>query len=140
MEWLLQLNFLVILVILATICVSDVRHRIIGNKSVVILCIAIFSMTFIGGRVPNVPLALAVLAVGFILFISKLIGAGDVKMVAALALFFSWNEFHRFLFITVLLGGVLALIGLVFFNKNTKTHGLPYAVAISLGFIISSYT
>lgn len=96
----------------------------------------------------------AVFAVGFALFAFKVMGAGDIKLLCALAL---WCGFGKpllaLLVYTALLGGVLAVgvyalrIMLPAFLTKTKaevkiprllTHGepIPYGLAISVSFLL----
>jgi prepilin peptidase CpaA len=100
-------------------------------------------------------LAFAIIfAVGFALFIANIMGGGDVKMLAALALWLEYgvNLWH-FLMIMALLGGILTLILLAirkympFFlitsGKPNATiprlfsHGepVPYGIAIGITFL-----
>lgn len=137
MELLLELNLLIVVLFLATICVSDIQHRIIPNKSIVFLFFIILPSIFMSGNTPNIIIFMAVLVVGLLISAVNIIGAGDIKLIAVLSLFFDGNGFSHFLFLTVMIGGLLALIGLIFFNKKTKLNGIPYAVAISPAFIFA---
>lgn len=56
----------------------------------------------------------AVLVVGFVLYISKVLGAGDVKYLTVIALWIGYNDVMAFLFYMALLGGGFAIIYLFF--------------------------
>ncbi|HBM91377.1 MAG TPA: peptidase A24 [Rhodospirillaceae bacterium] len=85
-----------------------------------------------------------ILGVGYILYLKKWAGAGDVKLIAAIGLWAGPSLWGPFLFITAISGGILALgIGALAFFKGrasspkgkhawTKTP-IPYGVAIALG-------
>ncbi|CAI1952275.1 Flp pilus assembly protein, protease CpaA [Serratia fonticola] len=71
------------------------------------------------------------------LFISKILGAGDVKLIVALSFAFNYVQFINYLFLVAVLGGVCAIIGLLFYHKNVKKNGIPYGVPIALAFMLS---
>jgi prepilin peptidase CpaA len=92
-----------------------------------------------------------VLLIGFAMFTVKLLGAGDVKMLAAAALWVGPKLIATFLFITTIAGGVLAavfVLAAVWRHMVTKKEALgedmeslcpwhktpvPYGVAIACG-------
>lgn len=137
MEWITKIDFYIVVILLALICVQDVRSRIISNRNIIFTVLALCPLIFLSGNLPNLPLSLAALCVGFLLFLGNVLGAGDVKLISVLALSFSLSSFYQFLLMTAMFGGVIALIGLVFFRKSIKQNGLPYGVAISLAFVFS---
>lgn len=137
MDILANLNFIAVGIILLFIGIQDVRFRLIDNRHLVGLCILIVTMTVISGSVPNILLAMVTLAIGFLLFCANLIGAGDVKLMAVLALALQTSSFFTFLFITTFIGGLLAIGGLIFFRDITRRAGVPYGMAISFAFIFS---
>ncbi len=76
-----------------------------------------------------------------VLFYLNIMGAGDGKFAAALALAIPWQQLNIALFLTVIVGGVLAVVyfikyRLILRNKIKQDPGLPYGVAIGLGFFI----
>ena len=93
-----------------------------------------------------------VLLVGIILFSFNLIGAADVKILAAAAVWFGFPGLPSFLLAVALSGGVLALVLIVFrrfilpiswqrFDWLVNLHkeqGVPYGVAISVGAVLVS--
>ena len=79
------------------------------------------------------------LAGGFVLFARKFIGAGDVKLLAALSLWAGPAFIGLLLFVTAIAGGLLSLVvaALRFWHQRTKKGLLqipvPYGIAIALG-------
>jgi prepilin peptidase CpaA len=68
-------------------------------------------------------------------FYTGMMGGGDVKLAAALALWFSPASTLKFLVITSLAGGVLTL-GYLAFHRLKRREGrpeIPYGVAIAFG-------
>jgi prepilin peptidase CpaA len=90
-------------------------------------------------------LGAAVLGVGILLFLKGLMGGGDIKLLAASAVWVGWSDFLFFLMVTAILGGLVALLVLAFRRLelppswasvgwlerlHTREQGLPYGVAI----------
>lgn len=70
-----------------------------------------------------------------IAFYAGMMGGGDVKLAAALALWFSPQGTVRFLVLMSLAGGVLTLVALAW-HRALKREGrpeIPYGVAIAFG-------
>jgi prepilin peptidase CpaA len=78
------------------------------------------------------------------LYFFGVLGAGDSKLLSALALFFGLGQLLNFLVFTALAGGILAicsfalhptrtLVMLQMRGKGTFGRGLPYGVAIAVG-------
>lgn len=90
-------------------------------------------------------------AIGFAMFAAGVLGGGDVKVIAALGLWFGPNNFFAFFTLMAIFGGVLA-ISLLLFRKmkvpekwlenpsvrgwHDKNEGIPYGVAIAIAAII----
>ena len=78
---------------------------------------------------------LAVFVVLALAFYAGMMGGGDVKLAAALALWFSPQGTVRFLVLMSLAGGVLTLVILAW-HRARKREGrpeIPYGVAIAFG-------
>lgn len=100
----------------------------------------------------NATLFLAVFALGSALFAMRWMGGGDVKLMAACALWFDWNAaLPWFVYVTVG-GGVLALLIMAGRRMVPRTvrdgsslaifaakGPIPYGVAIALGTIMTLY-
>lgn len=88
-----------------------------------------------------------VLAIGFVLFATNIIGGGDAKLLAAVSIWTGLAAFAPFIFWTAAAGGVMALTLLAarqfvpqaetnpaFVNRLlTGKSGIPYGVAIMVG-------
>ncbi|HZU51515.1 MAG TPA: prepilin peptidase [Sphingomicrobium sp.] len=88
---------------------------------------------------PGVAIQLAAGAITFTVlagaFYAGMMGGGDVKLAAALSLWFSPASTVRFLVLMSLAGGVLTL-GLVAWHRAKRREGrpeIPYGVAIAFG-------
>ncbi len=96
-------------------------------------------------------LGLAVLLIGAFLFAKGLVGGGDIKLLAAAAVWIGWTYFPLYLVATALIGGVLAVLLLAFRRLHLpapwapvgwlkRLHdpktGLPYGIAIGIGGVL----
>lgn len=92
----------------------------------------------------NVIVFAIVLAVGFLMYAKKWIGAGDIKLLAIVSLWAGVEFVMLFLFITALAGGLLAalMMGLAYVRHlrsksqeifSTGKMPIPYGVAIATG-------
>lgn len=100
----------------------------------------------------NLAFGIAILAVGFVLFQFNVLGGGDAKLLAAVAVWTGLAAFMPFLFWTAAAGGVLALALLAarhflkqaesnppFVNRLLKEqNGIPYGVAIMIGGLLAA--
>ncbi len=87
------------------------------------------------GMAIQVAVAAAVFALFALTFVIGMMGGGDVKLAAALALWFAPADTLKFLVIMSLAGGVLTLVVLVW-HRLRKREGrpeIPYGVAIAFG-------
>jgi prepilin peptidase CpaA len=126
----------------------DMREFIIPNN----LCIAI-AMLYLPGfyflhlnPVNGLITGGIVLVLGMGLFALKVMGGGDIKLLAALALWTGWNEVTlSFLFAMAIFGGIFAIAVMVLRNivrlPNlprilTKGQPIPYGVAIAAAFLL----
>jgi prepilin peptidase CpaA len=97
-----------------------------------------------GGAGLDLVLALTVFLGGALLFRLGLFGGGDVKLMAAAALWLGAASVGSFLFATALAGGALALLvlagRLVIREADVSERGgsLPYGVAIATGGILAT--
>lgn len=81
--------------------------------------------------------ALAVLIGGAILFVLRLWGAGDAKLMAAATLALGAKGLPLLLVGTVAVGGIIAVVlialRLVLRRRRSTAEGIPYGVAIACG-------
>jgi prepilin peptidase CpaA len=130
--------------LLVWVCVSDVRERRIPNIAVLGL-VATFAAAALAGLLPaSLWSGLAAggvgLLAGFALYLGGVLGAGDSKLFAALALFAGLQHLMLLALATVLAGGLMA-VGVLLLRPRTasrapregRKHLLPYGVAIAAG-------
>jgi prepilin peptidase CpaA len=141
------------LIILAA--TSDLFTMTIPNRLVLALTAAFFiaapfshlGLAEIGMHVAT---CLGMLTICFFLFTLGVMGGGDAKLAAAIALWLGFDQTLQFLFVTALAGGALTL-GLLFgrqaagplgsasgpFHKIMKPDGdIPYGLAISFAAMV----
>jgi prepilin peptidase CpaA len=135
----LLLGLLAILLVVAA--VIDVRTFTISNSLnlAIALLAPIYWLSVALPLWPNVAIQLAVGAGVFVLlagaFYAGMMGGGDVKLAAALALWFSPASTVKFLILMSIAGGVLtlAVIALHRVRGREGRPEIPYGVAIAFG-------
>jgi prepilin peptidase CpaA len=127
--------------ILVFAAVVDVRTFTISNRLnlTVALLAPVYWASVALSPWPGIAVQVAAAATVFILlagaFYAGMMGGGDVKLAAALALWFSPFTTIHFLVLTSLAGGVLTLVVLAV-HRARKREGrpeIPYGVAIAFG-------
>lgn len=126
--------------LLVAAAVTDLRSRIISNKlNMAIALLAPFYWWASGIAVwPDMALQVAlgagVFAVFAGLFALGMMGGGDVKLLAALALWFPWQALLFLLVAMAILGGVVTAVTVIHhrLSKRLGQPEVPYGVAISL--------
>ena len=135
MNGLINVLVVITLLLLIRLSISDVRSRIISNRTVLLLLIVTIPLSLLKYQTIFIVPALCALAIGFLLFMLNVIGAGDVKLITVLMLMIPNDEIFPFFFFTTFAGLGLIIISWLFFRESVKKNGLPYGVAISLGFM-----
>jgi prepilin peptidase CpaA len=136
-----ELLLVILAVILVVAAVIDVRTYTISNR--LNLAVAILAPLYWWSIAlpiwPGVALHIAVAAGVFLLlsiaFYTGMMGGGDVKLAAALALWFSPIGTLRFMVFMSIAGGLLTLV-VVVAQKLRSREGrpeIPYGVAIAIG-------
>ena len=145
-----EILLIVLAIILVVAAVIDVRTFTISNRlNATVAALAPVYWWSIGlplwpDAAIQVGIAAAVFAVLAITFYIGMMGGGDVKLAAALALWFSPASTIKFLVIMSLAGGLLTVIVLIAHrirpgqikNSDGETGGkpeIPYGVAIAIG-------
>lgn len=135
---------------------SDASRLIIPNWVSIALA-AIYPVAALLNGAPamgvgvHVLFGLAVLAIGFFLFAANVIGGGDAKLLAAVAVWTGSEAFLVFIVWTVVAGGVMALALLaarqvlraetsppLVAHLLKKQNGIPYGIAIMIGGLIAA--
>ena len=112
--------------------ISDIRYYILSNKlclSVLLLYPIFLISLLIQGRFPgleyllySVAIAVGVFIFLLILFARGIMGGGDVKLIPVVALWAGPDLWLIFIFITMLTGGLVALLTISFqYIKNSRT-------------------
>ena len=136
-----QLLLLTLAVILVVAAAIDVRTFTISNRLnlTVALLAPIYWASVALSPWPGIVVQLAAAATVFALlacaFYAGMMGGGDVKLAAALALWFPPMATIKFLVLMSLAGGVLTLVVLIW-HRMRKREGrpeIPYGVAIAFG-------
>ena len=136
-----QILMIVLAVLLVVAAVIDVRTFTISNRLnlAVALLAPLYWLSTSLPLWPGVGIQLAAGAGVFALlagaFYAGMMGGGDVKLAAALALWFQPASIIKFLVLMSLAGGVLTL-GILAFHRLKRREGrpeIPYGVAISFG-------
>lgn len=119
---------------------SDVRYRLIFNKLVIAIALGApvfwyatggFSWLEIGVHLLTAAITFFVFAIAFYF---RAMGGGDVKLFAALALWFDWIEVIRLILYASLIGAVVTILFLTI-HKLKQRDGrarIPYGVAIAI--------
>ncbi|HEX7783595.1 MAG TPA: prepilin peptidase [Sphingobium sp.] len=139
-EYLRMVLLGVLACMLVTAAVTDLRERIISNR--LNLAIALTAPLYWWasgiGLWPDVGIQLLLGLIIFALFAGLfalgMMGGGDVKMLAALALWFPWQALLSLLFLMALIGGVVTVVTVIHHRVSRKLGQpeVPYGVAISL--------
>jgi len=135
----LLLGLLALLLLVAA--VIDVRTFTISNRlNVAVALLAPAYWLSIGLPLwPDAAIQVGIAVVVFLLlagaFYAGMMGGGDVKLAAALALWFSPSSTLKFLVLMSIAGGVLTLVvlGVHRFRKKPGRPEIPYGVAIAFG-------
>lgn len=140
MDWLRDGLLAMLACLLVTAAVTDLRARIISNKlNIAIALLAPLYWWACGISLwPDAALQLSLGAGVFVafalLFALGMMGGGDVKMLAAIALWFPWQALMLLLIVMAMLGGVVTIVTVVHhkLNKKLGQPEVPYGVAISM--------
>lgn len=144
-------------VVLVLAMLSDLRRFIIPNTLSIILAISYPVTALLAGLawqdvMWNIGLGAALLLAGMVLFMLRVFGGGDAKLIAAVGIWTGTEHLLAFLAYMAMIGGVLALVLIVFRRMKLagalagwpwlrelhgRKHEVPYAVAIgSSGLLI----
>lgn len=141
--------------VLAIAALSDVQTRRIPNWTVIAIAALFVPWVFVGphasvlyGLESALAAAAIIFAVTFAFYSLGFCGAGDSKLMSAVALFAGMGHLLQLVVITSLAGGVLAAISLAARptralvllqtgGKGDPATGVPYGAAIALGGVLT---
>ena len=146
--------------LLVAAAISDVRSLIIPNRYCLAIALLYPAQVLSTGAgvdwIGAIAICGVLLVVGFLLHVGEIIGGGDAKLAAAVALWAGTELFVEFLVITGIAGGAMALAlwlrhrlsraasaGAFFFtapDPNFVKQPMPYAVAIAAGGLYVAFT
>lgn len=132
-----SINFILIILLLIYLCYTDIRYRLISNKIIVILFFPLLLFSWLQYQHIFFFSAAIALVIGFLLFSLNILGGGDAKLIAVLMLAIPYSGIISFLFFVSFTGLFVILFGWIFARESIKKNGLPYGVAINVGFIIN---
>ena len=136
-----DLLLLALAAILIVAAVIDMRTFTISNRlnATVAAGAPLYWLSIAMAPWPGMAVQLAAGGIVFVLlagaFYAGMMGGGDVKLAAALALWFSPGGTVKFLVLMSIAGGVLTL-GMLVWHRTQKREGrpeIPYGVAIAFG-------
>ena len=146
--WLAAILFLLLLVA----ALQDIWQLEISNWICAAVAICAFLAMAIGGPIidlwQNLALCGGVLGLGTLLFARGWMGGGDVKLLAASALWFDLDQGWKMLVAVALIGGLETLVVMLLrmlpwpprirhhFAAFRRDEGIPYGVAIAAGVTI----
>jgi len=136
-----ELLLILLAIILVVAAVIDVRTFTISNRlnAAIALCAPLYWLSVSLNPWPDMAVQVAGAIIVFIIlagaFYAGMMGGGDVKLAAALALWFPPAGTVKFLVLMSLAGGILTLF-LLTLHRLRKREGrpeIPYGVAIAFG-------
>lgn len=134
-----------LVLILVSAGIEDARIREISNwKNAAIALLALpwwFAMGL--NPWPDMAIQLGIALIVFALFAAAfqfgMMGGGDVKMIAALALWFPFDKLVSLIVIMSLVGGALTLVMLIdkWIRRRSEQPEIPYGIAIAIAALLT---
>jgi prepilin peptidase CpaA len=126
---------MVLLALLVVAAIYDVRYRRIPNwLTVTGVILGLLMNWLVGPPEAGIVFALQGFAAGFgvylFLYVLRAMGAGDVKLMAAVGALVGWQRWFGIFFVTAIVGGIMALILVTARRRLGKTMW-------NVGFILS---
>jgi prepilin peptidase CpaA len=134
-----------LVLILVSAGIEDARIREISNWKNAAIALLALPWWFAMGLSPwpdmaiQLGVALAVFALFAAAFQFGMMGGGDVKMIAALALWFPFDQMVTLLVIMSLAGGAITLVMLVekWVRRRSEQPEIPYGIAIAIAALLT---
>ena len=121
---------------LAKLALTDIKTRQVRHRDLLCLTVLILILWIEQPNYQILPYTLAILGVGFLLHIFKILGAGDTKLLCVISLGVTPEFISLLLYGTVFLGGLFAIAYLIYGYctdlARVRARGVPYAVPISI--------
>ncbi|WP_038938744.1 A24 family peptidase [Yersinia pestis] len=134
----IRLSLIVLIVSqLLFVCYSDIRHRIISNKFIISISFNAIIFSLVMHHTVSIIIPIVALFIGYIIFHFNVMGGGDVKLITVLLLALTAEQSLNFIIYTAVMGGVVMVVGLLITRVDIQKRGVPYAVAITAGFLSS---
>lgn len=137
---------LFVVVLLGAAFEDAVRLRISNSACLAICCCAIVGMALNGFPLAlwqNVTVFLLVLAIGTAAFAAGWLGGGDVKLIAAIGLWFDLRSAVALIAAILIAGGVVAVVYIAArsvkgIRSDSKSRGgkIPYGIAVVVGTLL----
>ena len=134
-----------LVLILVSAGIEDARIREISNWKNAAIALLALPWWFAMGLSPwpdmaiQLGVALAVFALFAAAFQFGMMGGGDVKMIAALALWFPFDKLVSLIVIMSLAGGAITLVMLVekWVRRRSEQPEIPYGIAIAIAALLT---
>lgn len=134
-----------LVLILVSAGIEDARIREISNwKNAAIALLALPWWVAMGlSPWPDMAIQLGIALGVFALFAAafhfSMMGGGDVKMIAALALWFPFDKLVSLIVIMSLVGGALTLVMLIdkWIRRRSEQPEIPYGIAIAIAALLT---
>jgi len=134
-----------LVLILVSAGIEDARIREISNWKNAAIALLALPWWFAMGLSPwpdmaiQLGVALAVFALFAAAFHFGMMGGGDVKMIAALALWFPFDKLVTLLVIMSLAGGAITLVMLIekWIRRRSEQPEVPYGIAIAIAALLT---
>ena len=142
LELINNIIILSIWVCLLVSCYTDIKYRIISNYIVIIVFVlAILNYVFGLGAL-NYSASGIFFVCGLLMFYFRLVGAGDIKLITVLLITIPSNSVLFFLLAIAIFGLPISIIAILYkwLKKIKDGITLPYGVAITGGYILTSLT
>ncbi|RUM49114.1 MAG: hypothetical protein DSY85_16355 [Marinomonas sp.] len=121
---------------LTKLALTDIKTRQVRHRDLLCLMALILVLWIEQPNYQILPYTLAILGVGFLLHIFKILGAGDTKLLCVISLGVTPEFISLLLYGTVFLGGLFAIAYLIYGYctdlARVRVRGVPYAVPISI--------
>ncbi|CCO49650.1 putative Type IV prepilin peptidase TadV/CpaA [Vibrio nigripulchritudo SOn1] len=127
------LLFVALCILGIAICVSDIRHRRIPNKLVLLVALCTLPLAFNNGFIwDSLPYAVLLFVIGFVATVIGIWGGGDTKLLTAFAIGIHPDYLLLSVMSMFLLGGIQVIIMALYYRslKTFREKGIAYGIPI----------